>query len=453
MDMLPPEPVTTRASRNHAIEMDYMGTTEAGGSSRGPDSEIPGNTPTQAVEQTPSVWDPPINKFRLAAVCLSGLLNGFSDAGAGAVIPYMQAYYDIGYAVVSLVFVGQALGFMFAAVFLDSLRTKFGRANVLAIGNISLILGYVPVAVAAPYPLIPITFFLVGFGAAINMALANIFCGGLRNGTFILGLLHGCYGIGGTVSPLIATALVVAADTPWNRFYLLPLGISICTLVSSVWVFWHYEQELDPGAREREMAKTESILASLVSTLRMRIVLLGAIFIFAYQGAEVSISGWVISFLIDVRDGDPAKVGYVTAGFWAGITTGRFLLSGPAQRWGEKGFVYGFTAVALAFQLLVWFIPNVVGNAIAVAIVGLMLGPIYPCAAAVFMRSMTKRESLRGMVTISAFGSLGGAVAPFFTGLLAQVAGTFVLHPIVIFLLVAMLACWYGIPMISKREE
>jgi hypothetical protein len=30
----------------------------------------------------------------------------------------------------------------------------------------------------------------------------------------------------------------------------------------------------------------------------------------------VSISGWIISYLINYRDGDPAKVGYVTAGFW-----------------------------------------------------------------------------------------------------------------------------------------
>ncbi len=202
------------------------------------------------------------------------------------------------------------------------------------------------------------------------------------------------------------------------------------------------------------MAKTEgSIFSSIISSLRTRVVLLGAIFIFSYQGAEVSISGWVISFLIDTRDGNPANVGYVTAGFWAGITVGRFVLSGPAQRWGEKSFVFGFSAVAIAFQLLVWLLPNIIGNAIAVAIVGLMLGPIYPCAAAVFMRNMTKREAFRGMVTITAFGSLGGAVAPFVTGVLAQTAGTFVLHPIVIFLLIVMMCCWYGIPSTSKREE
>jgi len=54
----------------------------------------------------------------------------------------------------------------------------------------------------------------------------------------------------------------------------------------------------------------------LVEALKNPVTIIGALFTFAYQGAEVSISGWVISFLITERSGDPAKVGYVTAGFW-----------------------------------------------------------------------------------------------------------------------------------------
>ena len=50
--------------------------------------------------------------------------------------------------------------------------------------------------------------------------------------------------------------------------------------------------------------------------LQNKVTVIGALFIFAYQGAEVAVSGWIISYLINYRDGDPAKVGYVTAGFW-----------------------------------------------------------------------------------------------------------------------------------------
>lgn len=201
----------------------------------------------------------------------------------------------------------------------------------------------------------------------------------------------------------------------------------------------------------RQEAKERFV--SMAHSFKLKVVLLGALFIFCYQGAEVSISGWVISFLITARNGNPASVGYVTSGFWGGITLGRFVLSQPAHRIGEKRFVYGATIGAAAFQILVWTVPNVIGNGVALAIVGLLLGPIYPCAAFIFSRNLSRKEQVSGMSVISAFGSSGGAVAPFTTGLLAQAVGTWVLHPVAIFLFAAMIICWLGIPTPRKRTE
>jgi fucose permease len=87
------------------------------------------------------------------------------------------------------------------------------------------------------------------------------------------------------------------------------------------------------------------------------------------------------------------------------------------------------------------------------AIVGLLLGPVYPCAAAVFTRTIPRSSQISGLGVISAFGSSGGAVAPFTTGILAQAVGTFVLHPIAIGLFAVMLVSWYGIPNVRKRRE
>jgi fucose permease len=75
----------------------------------------------------------------------------------------------------------------------------------------------------------------------------------------------------------------------------------------------------------------------------------------------------VISFLINYRKGDPAQVGYVTAGFWARITLGRILLVHPATKIGERTSNYALTIGAAALQLLVWLAPNVIGNAVAVS--------------------------------------------------------------------------------------
>ncbi|KAM0350123.1 hypothetical protein ACHAPU_003286 [Fusarium lateritium] len=413
-----------------------------------PDSSI------EAVEVVPTIWNPFMNRFRLLFGCLAQLGNALSDGAAGALIPYMEKYYNIGYATVSLIFVGQALGFITAAVFLDVLRAKLGRAKLLGLAQALVTLAYIPIICGAPFVVIVFSYFFIGFSISVNVAIGNLLFGGLRNGTFMLGILHGTYGIGGIIGPLIATALVTAADTVWNRYYIITCALGALTFALGTWSFWTYEKEMTPTARQREMAQVgESMMNSMFVGIKMPIVFLGSLFIFAYQGAEVSISGWVISFLINDRDGDPSSVGYVTAGFWAGITIGRFVLSAPAQRIGERRLVYGLTIGALAFEFLVWFVPNIVGNAIAVSIVGLLLGPIYPCAAAVFLRSMSRRQALSGIGTISACGSAGGAVAPFITGLLAQAVGTFVLHPIVIFLFLVMLLCWYFLPAEDKRTE
>lgn len=267
--------------------------------------------------------------------------------------------------------------------------------------------------------------------------------------------------------PLIATAMVTTGGLLWSRYYLLTLSVTIFNLMFAGWSFWYYEAESgqtllttvqrtasrNQNAADENQAKERGQLASMLKAFKSKTVILGALFIFAYQGAEVSISGWVISFLISTRHGKPSAVGFVTSGFWGGITLGRFLLSHPAHKIGEKLFVYGMVVGAAVFELLVWQVPTVIGDAVAVAIVGLLLGPVYPCATVIFSRAIGRKDQVNSLSVISAFGSSGGAVAPFTTGILAQAAGTFVLHPIAIGLFAVMLACWYGLPNVRKRTD
>jgi fucose permease len=267
--------------------------------------------------------------------------------------------------------------------------------------------------------------------------------------------------------PLIATTMVTTGGLLWSRFYLLTLSVTVFNLPFAGWSFWHYEAEsgqtlLTTVQRTTSHAENPNVpnwtkepgqLASMLKFFKSKTVILGALFIFAYQGAEVSISGWVISFLISTRHGNPSAIGYVTSGFWGGITLGRFLLSHPAHKIGEKLFVYGMVIGSAVFELLVWQVPNVIGDAVAVAIVGLLLGPVYPCATIIFSRAIGRKDQVSSLSVISAFGSSGGAVAPFTTGILAQAAGTFVLHPIAIGLFAVMLACWYGLPNARKRID
>lgn len=410
----------------------------------------------EAIDVIQSLSNPPMNKYRLLSACLMNLGNGLNDSAPGALIPSIEKHYSIGYAIVSLIFVANAVGFISAAPITHALLGRMGRARMLALAQSLMLAGYIILVCTPPFPIVTLAFFLLGLGMAFNLALNNTFCANLADATGILGFLHGSYGIGGTVGPLIATAFV-SHGHGWSVFYFVALGLAALNALVAYFTFRTYELD-NPissvvAGSSLSTPTTTSKSRLLKEALRNRTTILGAFFIFAYQGAEVSISGWVISFLISYRHSDPSRVGYVTAGFWGGITLGRFLLSHAAHKIGEKLAVAALTIGASAFQIIVWKIPNTIGDAVAVSIVGLLLGPIYPCATAVVSRLVGRRLQMSSLAAVSALGSSGGAVAPFFTGLLAQQVGTWVLHPICIGLFAGMLGCWGGLPSGRKRRE
>lgn len=56
----------------------------------GPGPGTPVDEPADAFGVLPSLFDPPMNKYRLAACCTMNLLGGLTDSAPGALIPYME---------------------------------------------------------------------------------------------------------------------------------------------------------------------------------------------------------------------------------------------------------------------------------------------------------------------------------------------------------------------------
>jgi fucose permease len=106
------------------------------------------------------------------------------------------------------------------------------------------------------------------------------------------------------VGPIMATALVTGG-LHWANFYAIALGFRAVSIASVGWSFWSYEKE-----RVAQFANSLQQIASRQSAgevgklkligraLKTRTTLIGAFFIFAYQGAEVAEAGWVITYLI-----------------------------------------------------------------------------------------------------------------------------------------------------------
>jgi fucose permease len=424
----------------------------------------PVETPTEADEAQPLLQptvsmipkDKPLTGmeiWRLISNCAMGFGNGLNDSAPGALLPYIQEDYSIGYAIVSLLFVSNAAGYIVAAPQAHHLEKNFGRAWGYAISELLMALGYTIILCHPPFWGIIIAFFFIGVGEAFDLALNNVFCANLGGGASALGALHGCYGLGGTVGPFVATSIVVAGG-PWFYLYGVAILITILNAIFATATFWKYEDDLAEQDACRSPSGDEIIRSEhnhsitvetngiLRQALLSRVTLLGAIFIFAYQGAEVSVSGWIIEFLIHYRNGDPAAVGYVTVGFWGGIALGRFFFSPLAHKFGLKVSVVFMSVGCLLMQILVWCLPSIIGDSVIIAMIGLLLGPIYPCAMAVFNKLLQPHLQITSLGFISSMGSSGGAVAPLLVGLLAQSMGTFILHPICVALYAIMLASW-----------
>lgn len=321
---------------------------------------------------------------------------------------------------------------------IEGVTEHLGRARTYAFSQTLLALAYLPIAMAAPFPALVISFFLIGFGASFNLALGNVYCGSLPQATSALGAMHAVYGLGAMAGPYLAS---IVAQEDWTMCYNALVSLTLLSAGVAMYAFWDFERETEtrPDGDEKEGGTQKQDLYGMFTAVSTNVVVMGALFIFAYRFAEVSLSSWAVR--------GPNIV------FWTGITLGRLLLWAPTQRLDERKVVYVVVTSAACFELMTIVAPGVVSAATGVGIVGLLLGPVYPCAAAVFMRKMAEHEQVGGIGVISAFGSAGAAAAPFTAGVLAELVGPSVLHPIAIALFGVMVSCWYGLPRKPKRRE
>lgn len=89
----------------------------------------------------------------------------------------------------------------------------------------------------------------------------------------------------------------------------------------------------------------------------------------------LTVLGWMVQFIVSVRNGDPKEVGYIASGFWTGFTLGRVALADITHYFGERRMVFVYLTLAVTMQLLFWLVPNIVVIAIAVFLLGRLSGP------------------------------------------------------------------------------
>ncbi|KAG9029878.1 hypothetical protein FRB95_004754 [Tulasnella sp. JGI-2019a] len=419
-------------SRQPAVELSTFNT-----SADQTATDLPTPTTTEALPILPKR----LALYRAALYWLM-FVEGWNDSTAGPLIPVIRRTYGLNFTIVSMLFVTSAIGFAVGALLNIHLTDRYGLGKVITACAIIQMVAYTLIAAALPFPVMCFGYGLCGLTMALHNAQCNIFTAMLPgNGTSAMGLLHGFYGIGAMAAPLAATQF--AQLQHWSYFYFISLGLATFSFASSLYAFRLQRMEdLLPQA-SGDIADSEPLVRGnkYKQILSQKQVHLLAAFTLVYVGAEVTIGGWIVTFLDQLRGGGPSA-GYVSSGFFGGITVGRFILW-PVTDWiGKRRSIYIYGVLAIIFEIIVWRVPNLLTDAVAVALVGLVLGPLYPIVMNVSAEVLPRWILAGSIGFVASLGQMGSALFPFLTGLLATSHGVEVLQPLVIGLLGFMMANW-----------
>ncbi|GAB7362308.1 hypothetical protein MBLNU230_g2326t1 [Neophaeotheca triangularis] len=412
-------------------------------------------SPTTAPEEAQETWKTPkINLYRVPATFWAFVIMGMNDATYGAIIPYLEDYYNLSYIVVSLIFLSPFVGYNLSALLNNYVHLKLGQRGVAFIGPFCHVIAYLIIALHPPYPVLVISFMLAGFGNGIEDAGWNAWIGVMQNANEMLGFLHAFYGAGATVAPLIATTMITQGGLQWYTWYYCMVGFACIELATSLHAFWGATgavyREANPRTSDGNGSRLREACLKLPAA---RTTWLASLFLLGYVGIEVALGGWIVQFMIQVRDGEPFASGMAATGFWLGITVGRIVLGFVTPRIGEKLAICIYLPIAIALQLIFWLVPQFYVSAVAVALQGFVLGPLFPAAVVAVTRILPKHLHVSSIGFAAAFGGSGGAIFPFAVGAIAQARGVQVLQPIILALLCVITGLWLGLPRLGKKRE
>ncbi|KAG2156825.1 MFS general substrate transporter [Suillus bovinus] len=405
-------------------------------------------------------------QVQFATACGSMYLAGWNDGTTGPLLPRIQKVYGLNFTVVSLVFVFACVGFLSGAFANLYLNGRFGFGKVIVLGSACQVIAYAIEAGALPFPAFVLGYAINGFGMALQDAQSNGYVASLKdNPETKMGILHAVYGAGALSSPLVATQF---AQLPhWSFHYLCSLGIALINTVSLIVVFRLKTQDgmASTYIIEKMVEHFTECLAQIgqpagakgtdeksqfSQIFRLREVHLLAFFILIYVGVEVTVGGWMVTYIIDVRGGGSSS-GYISSGFFGGLMLGRVGLLWVNKKVGERRVLFIYAILAIGLELIVWLVPSLIGGGVAISIIGVVLGPMYPIAMNHTVRILPEWLVTGSIGWIAGFGQAGSALLPFLTGVIAAKTGIQSLQPFLVAMMVFMTVLWALVPRTARR--
>ncbi|KAK0454062.1 MFS general substrate transporter [Desarmillaria tabescens] len=382
---------------------------------------------------------------QFAALCWCMFLAGWNDGTTGPLLPRIQEVYDVNYTVVSLLFILACVGFLSGAFINIPLTEKLGFGKMIVLGSIFQVVAYALQSAALPFPAFLIAYTINGIGMAFQDAQANGYVACFQNNPETkMGILHAVYGVGALCSPLVATQFAYLPR--WSFHYLSSFGVALTNTIF-LWAVFRLKSQDDClaeiGHPPREKGDNEHSPFRQILTLKT--VHLLAFFILVYVGVEVTIGGWSVTYVIKMRNGGKAS-GYISSGFFGGLTLGRVALLWVNKKVGERRVLFIYSFIAIGLELVVWLVPSLIGGGVAISLVGVVLGPMYPIVMNHSSRILPPWLLTGSIGWIAGFGQAGSALFPFISGALANSVGISSLQPLLVAMMGFMIILWALVP-------
>ena len=231
--------------------------------------------------------------------------------------------------------------------------------------------------------------------------------------------LHCFYGVGVTVSPWIMSLMLRNAG--WRQGYhiLFAIQMTITLIMLLSLPLWKKMEEKQPMEEEMEILTLKQIL-SLKGAPMSLLVFLGSC------GIEAIVLAYGTTYLTQGQGVNPSEAAEIITFYYLGITLGRFLSGVISSKFlAEQILAMGeiLTVIAIALLLLA---PSSQVAGIALFLVGLGNGPVFPNMTHLTPIHYGKSKSqaligLQGAVAYAAFLAL-----PVLTGLAIQNLGAHV---------------------------
>ena len=330
-------------------------------------------------------------------------LTGVGTTLFGCILPTLNVNWHLDDRRAGVLFAAQFTGSTLGALLV---RNDFFRS--LMNGYFLLIVGAILVAFFTGFVEV-LLFFAFGLGLGLTMTATSMLIGStfMENRGAALSVLNAFWGLGAALSPAIASLWV----RRWPPTYLF-LVLAAALMVTFLPIGKNRAAFVGGGRNTAQGASGHR---------QLKLVSIFAVIAFLYVGTEVSVSGWMMTYVGRLPISGKAWAPIAASCFWVALLCGRTLVPAIVRWLSEAQLLTSSLTMAFISILLLLVSRAPLAIVLSAILAGLMLAPIFPlCLANV----LTLMYDSPGSKWIFAISGLGGAVLPWMTGELSAHSGS-----------------------------